>query len=38
VQAQVDPPNAPPAARPQQSSQPANVALPAPVQGVPAKR
>jgi len=38
VQAQVDPPNAPPAAPPQQSGKPANVALPAPARGVPAKR
>jgi hypothetical protein len=38
VGAEVNPPNVPPAARERQSSKPADVALPAPAQGLPAKR
>jgi transcription elongation factor Elf1 len=38
VEAQVDPPNAPPADRQRQSRKPADAALPAPAQGLPAKR
>jgi hypothetical protein len=38
VEAQVDPPNAAPADRQRQSRKPADAALPAPAQGLPAKR
>jgi len=38
MEAEVDPPNVPPAVRERQSSKPADTALPAPAQGLPAKR